>query len=125
MRLSCLHRPANPSFILMIQALKPLSKAVHALRRRMTGIREASASDLTRIRSAMLERMLDCDTKTVRRVRVQMEGATTALQLWMLRSEVYQAVSERFGQHEATKRVAGLAPLFRGLLPDAQLRQKS
>lgn len=109
----------------MIQALKPLSKAVHALRRKMAGIREASASDLTRIRSAMLEHMLDCDTKTVRRVRVQMEGATTALQLWMLRSEVYQAVSERFGQREASRRVADLAPLFRGLLPDAQLRKKS
>ncbi|MDO5623267.1 MAG: hypothetical protein Q4G71_01085 [Pseudomonadota bacterium] len=107
----------------MIQALKPLSDAVRSLHKRMTGARAATVAELAQIRTAMLEHMLDCDIKTVRRVRLQMESATTALQLWMLRSEVYQAVSEQFGQHEAAQRVARLGPLFRGLVPQRKLRQ--
>ena len=101
----------------MPPALKPFAFAVQALSRRLGGQRTASKADLTRIRSAMLERVLDCELKTVRRIRVQLAGASSAVQLWLLRSEVYQAVSEQFGQAEAAARIESLQPLFKGFLP--------
>jgi hypothetical protein len=66
--------------------------------------------------------VLDCELKTVRRIRVQLAGASSAVQLWLLRSEVYQAVSEQFGQAEAAARIESLQPLFEGFLPAKQLR---
>ena len=106
----------------MPPALKPFAVAVQALSRRLVGQRTASKADLTRIRSAMLERVLDCELKTVRRIRVQLAGASSVVQLWLLRSEVYQAVSEQFGQAEAAARIESLQPLFEGFLPAKQLR---
>ena len=94
----------------MPPALKPFAVAVQAISRRLVGQRTASKADLTRIRSAMLERVLDCELKTVRRIRVQLAGASSAVQLWLLRSEVYQAVSEQFGQAEAAARIESLEP---------------
>ena len=44
------------------------------------------------------------------------------MQLWLLRSEIYQAVSDQFGQQEAMRRVKLLTPEFEGLLPERQLR---
>ena len=94
----------------MPPALKPFAFAVQAISRRLVGQRTASKADLTRIRSAMLERVLDCELKTVRRIRVQLAGASSAVQLWLLRSEVYKAVSEQFGQAEASAhRIAAAA----------------
>ena len=103
-------------------ALKPLVAAAQVVGRHFGGQRVADSADLTRIRSAMLERVIDCEIKTVRRIRMQLAGATTAVQLWLLRSELYQAVSEKFGQAEAKARVDSLCPLFRGFLPSKQLR---
>lgn len=106
----------------MPYAFKPLAAAAEAVGRRLSGQRVADSADLTRIRAAMLERVIDCELKTVRRIRVQLAGATSAVQLWLLRSEVYQAISEQFGQAEAAARVESLRPLFRGFLPTKQLR---
>jgi hypothetical protein len=106
----------------MPYALKPFAAAAEAMGRRLSGQRVADSADLTRIRSAMLERVIDCELKTVRRIRMQLAGATSAVQLWLLRSEVYQAISEQFGQAEAAARVESLRPLFRGFLPTKQLR---
>ena len=106
----------------MSPALKPFAAAALVVGRCFGGPRVADSADLTRIRSAMLERVIDCEIKTVRRIRVQLAGATSAVQLWLLRSEVYQAVSEQFGQAEATARIDSLRPLFRGFLPSKQLR---
>ena len=44
------------------------------------------------------------------------------MQLWLLRSEIYQAVSDQYGQQEAMRRVKRLTPEFEGLLPERQLR---
>ena len=106
----------------MSHALKPLAVVAQAVGRHFGGPRVADSADLTRIRAAMLERVIDCDIKTVRRVRMQLASATSAVQLWLLRSEVYQAVAERFGQAEATARIDSLRPLFRGFVPSKQLR---
>ncbi len=106
----------------MPNTLQPLAAAAAAVGRRLSGQRRADSADLTRIRSAMLERVIDCELKTVRRIRMQLSGATSAVQLWLLRSEVYQAISEQFGQAEARARVESLRPLFQGFLPTKQLR---
>ena len=52
----------------------------------------------------------------------QLDAASTVMQLWLLRSELYQALSEQFGQAEAAARVDTLRPLFQGFLPSKQLR---
>ena len=52
----------------------------------------------------------------------QLDAASTVMQLWLLRSEIYQAVSDQFGQQEAMRRVKLLTPEFEGLLPERQLR---
>ncbi|MBP7453423.1 MAG: hypothetical protein KA914_11575 [Ottowia sp.] len=106
----------------MPPALKPFAAAAQAMVRRVRGQRVADSADLTRIRCAMLERVSDCELKTVRRVRMQLSGATSAVQLWLLRSEVYQAISEQFGQAEAAARIESLRPLFQGFLPAKQFR---
>ena len=106
----------------MPYAFKPLAAAAEAVGRRLSGQRVADSADLTRIRAAMLERVIDCELKTVRRIRMQLAGATSAMQLWLLRSELYQALSEQFGQAEAAARVDTLRPLFQGFLPSKQLR---
>ena len=66
--------------------------------------------------------MLDCELRVGRRVRTQLDAASTVMQLWLLRSEIYQAVSDQFGQQEAMRRVKLLTPEFEGLLPERQLR---
>ena len=96
----------------MRPALKPIAAVAQTLGRLFSGQRVADSADLTRIRAAMLDRVSDCDLKIVRRIRMQLTGATSVVQLWLLRSEVYQAVSERFGQAEAATRIASLPPLF-------------
>ena len=106
----------------MTHALQPFAAAAKAVGRRLSGQRRADSADLTRIRHAMLERVLDCELKTVRRIRMQLADATSAVQLWLLRSEIYQAISEQFGQAEAALRVESLRPLFQGFLPAKQLR---
>ena len=106
----------------MIQSLRPLAEAALNVGRRMTGPRPASLIDLARIRKAMGEQVLDCELKAARRVRSQLDTAGSVMQLWLLRSEIYQAVSDQFGQHEASRRVKRLTPLFDGLLPERQLR---
>ena len=119
------HRSARPHNALpetMTHALQPFAAAAKAVGRRLSGQRRADSADLTRIRHAMLERVLDCELKTVRRIRMQLADATSAVQLWLLRSEIYQAISEQFGQAEAALRVESLRPLFQGFLPAKQLR---
>lgn len=106
----------------MIQSLKPLAQAALNVGRFVTGPRTATTADMARIRRAMGEQVLDCELRVGRRVRTQLDAASTVMQLWLLRSEIYQAVSDQFGQHEAMRRVKLLTPEFEGLLPERQLR---
>ena len=106
----------------MMFAFKPLARVAVQLSERLKRPRKATAAELNQIRRRMGEQVLDCELKTARRVRSQLEGARTAMQLWLLRSEIYQAVSDQFGQHEAMRRVKLLTPEFEGLLPERQLR---
>ncbi|MDO5692120.1 MAG: hypothetical protein Q4G70_06535 [Pseudomonadota bacterium] len=106
----------------MLEAFKPLIRAVLNMGRRFSGTRTATVSELARIRRIMSEQVLDCEVRVARRVRAHLDGASSAMQLWLLRAEIYQAVSDQFGQQEAMRRVERLAPLFEGLLPANQLR---
>ena len=105
----------------MIQSLKPLAQAALNVGRFVTGPRTATTADMAR-RRAMGEQVLDCELRVGRRVRTQLDAASTVMQLWLLRSEIYQAVSDQFGQQEAMRRVKLLTPEFEGLLPERQLR---
>ena len=104
----------------MIQSLKPLAQAALNVGRFVTGPRTATTADMARIRRAMGEQVLDCELRVARRVRAHLDGASSVMQLWLLRAEIYQAVADEFGQPEAMRRVERLAPLFDGLLPARQ-----
>ncbi|RYG07154.1 MAG: hypothetical protein EON92_18900 [Burkholderiales bacterium] len=48
--------------------------------------------------------------------------APSAVELWLLRSDLYLYLAQDVGQSEAGRRVAVLLPLFKGWLPPAALR---
>lgn len=84
--------------------------------------RAASVAELDGIRRKMNELVLDCDLRRARRVRAHLEAGSTAMQLWLARSEIYQVVADEHGQHEAARRIKSLSPLFKGLIPAKQLK---
>jgi hypothetical protein len=88
------------------------------IRRLINGIKSHTAAQppLEEMRQAMVESVIDCSPKSTRAVRTQVSAATSAQQLWLLRSEVYQAVSDEFGQSEAERRISALTPLFEGFV---------
>ena len=104
----------------MMQTLRPLAQAALNVGRRFTGPRPATLADMAHIRRVMGEQVLDCELRVARRVRAHLDGASSVMQLWLLRAEIYQAVADEFGQPEAMRRVERLAPLFDGLLPARQ-----
>lgn len=84
--------------------------------------RSATVAELDSIRRKMSEQVLDCDLRRARRVRAHLDAGTTAMQLWLTRSEIYQVVADEHGQHEAAQRVKKLTPLFKGLISAKQLK---
>ena len=89
-----------------------------SMTRRMVGERPGrNDTSLSAIRMAMIEQVLDCPPARSRQARVQVAVARTAQQLWLLRGEIYQVISNEFGQKEAERRLAWLEPLFAGHLP--------
>jgi hypothetical protein len=69
------------------------------------------------IRREMEHALHDCTGS--RRVGALMlvQGARSALDLWLLRPEILLVVAQDHGQFVATERVNALTPLFRGWLP--------
>ena len=98
----------------MTSAAAYASTFFNITRRIVGGATEEHASDasLNKIRIKMIDAVLDCPPARTRRARVQVNSAESAQQLWLVRGEVYQAVSDEFGQHEAERRLATLEPLF-------------
>ncbi|HPK33630.1 hypothetical protein [Ottowia sp.] len=94
-------------------ASTPVSNLVQFTRRMLEGMQTRQpAPPLDEMRSALIEQVIDCDPKQTRHVRLGVKTARSVQQLWLLRSEVYQVVSNEFGQHEAERRISDLAPMF-------------
>ncbi len=80
-----------------------------------------SLQSLQRVRSALLLCVEDCDGVQAARLRMQIEAADTAQELWLLRHEAFQVISQLHTQGEAAGRINDLLPLFEGLVAPRQL----
>ena len=62
----------------------------------------------------------DCDDRNAQRVGYRVNGATSADELWQLRSELHQCISQLHSQSEAASRINSLLPCFEGWIPARQ-----
>jgi hypothetical protein len=63
----------------------------------------------------------DCSDKRAQRVSYRISGALTAEELWQIRSELHQCISQLHSQTEAARRINSLLPTFAGWVPARQL----
>ena len=63
----------------------------------------------------------DWDDKRAQRVGYRISGALTADELWQIRSELHQCISQLHSQTEAARRINSLLPTFTGWVPARQL----
>ena len=78
---------------------------------------EAPIVPLDQVRLQLHGALEGCDGAMTERVRWQIDQAYTAQDLWMLRGDIYQLVSDQFCQAEAVRRINALLPIFSGQLP--------
>jgi hypothetical protein len=76
---------------------------------------------VAQIKAEMLDALKDCESPTTARIRYRIEHCVTATELWLMRSDVFQAVSGRHSQSEAGERVNRLLHCFKGWIPSSQL----
>ncbi len=55
------------------------------------------------------------------RLRMRVRVSQSVQDLWMLRSDIHQLLSQHFNQSEASHRINVLLPCFAGWIPDKQL----
>jgi hypothetical protein len=84
-----------------------------------TGPREPRCIEDLRQRS--LEAIADCTRPNDERLRLQLQRALTAQQLWLARSDLYQAIARQHCEAEAVRRINALVPAFEGWLPPGAL----
>ncbi len=83
--------------------------------------RTPSLRDLAGIRQALLLSFEDCVEQPARRLRMKIENAKSASELWMLRNDIYQVISQRHDQAVAAERINELAQAFEGWLDPRQI----
>ncbi len=81
--------------------------------------------DLLAIRSAMTEAMAPCSESHRLRAALRIELADSAVELWLLRADIFQYLAQDLGQKVAAQEISRLAPLFQGLLPGVAAVRKS
>ncbi len=83
--------------------------------------RTASLKDLAAIRKALLLAFEDCLNLPAQRLRLKIENAKTPRELWMLRNDIYQVISQQHDQGIAAERINGLVRVFEGWLDPKQI----
>lgn len=73
------------------------------------------------LRERSLQVLADCGRPHDERIRFHLYKADSAQQIWLMRSEIYQAVARQHCEAEAARRVNGLLPMFEGWLPPGAL----
>jgi len=86
-----------------------------------SGLPQPAPHSIDELRRRSLEVLTDCTRPHDERIRGWLHRATTAQQLWLLRSDIYQAIAHRHCEAEAARRVSALAPAFEGWLPPCML----
>lgn len=83
--------------------------------------RRASVKDLATIRSHLGYSIVDCLSETAHRLRKKIDLARTPQELWMLRNDAYQVISQQHNQAIAADRINQLIQYFEGWLEPRQL----
>lgn len=79
-------------------------------------------SSLAEVRQQLMTVLEDCLSDVVRwHTEGQILSATSVMDLWLARCDIYQCVAREKGQGEAARRINGLLPLFEGWIPARQL----
>lgn len=81
----------------------------------------ASLKDLAGIRRQLLCAIEDCLDQPALRVRTKIESARSAQELWMLRNDAFQLISQQHNQSVAAERINALIQFFEGWLEPKQL----
>ena len=77
---------------------------------------------LESIKKQMALTLQGCAGSKIDRLHFTIRGAMTPADLWMKRTDVYQAIAMQHGQTEASRRVNQLLSCFHHWLPAYQLR---
>ncbi len=88
-----------------------------ASRRRRT----PAVKDLHAIRMALLDCVHDCESVPAQRLRHKIVHAKSAQELWLLRNDAYQLISQQTSQRVAAERINALIQNFEGWLDPRQL----
>lgn len=92
-----------------------------SLKPRAPGRRPPSLKDLQSIQTALLQCITDCDKAPAQRLRHKIEQAKSAQELWLLRNDAYQLISQQTSQAVAAERINALITHFDGWLEPRQL----
>jgi hypothetical protein len=69
----------------------------------------------------MVACMNDCEGLQSQRLHLKIMAAATAQDLWMLRNDAYQVISQHHSQAEAASRINHLIDTFQGWVEPRQL----
>ena len=83
--------------------------------------RKPSLKDLAQIRRQLAHSIDDCTSDSAQRLRKQIEQARTPQELWLLRNDAYQQISQQHNQSVAAERINRLIQHFEGWLDPRQL----
>lgn len=103
----------------MITTLSRLFKV--AFLPRQPNIPAPSLKNLGTIRRALLLAIEDCASLPAERLKLKIEQTKTPQELWLLRNDAYQIISQRHDQGTAARRINDLIPVFAGSLDPKQL----
>ena len=80
--------------------------------------------NLDDIRQAMRMAVAPCSDEHRARAAGQIARAASAVELWLLRSNLYQYLAQDLGQAEAQRRTADLLPMFGQAVPGMAARRQ-
>jgi hypothetical protein len=86
-----------------------------------SGRSTTSRLPIEQIRESLQALLHDCKDMRSERVIYKINVAQTPSELWMLRSDLHQCISQAHTQTEAAERINSLIDVFEGWLPAGQL----
>ena len=87
-------------------------------------VAQADPPDPEAIRQAMRMAVAPCSNEHRARATGQIARADSVVELWLLRSSLYQYLAQDLGQSAAAQRVADLLPLFKDAVPGSAARRQ-
>lgn len=76
---------------------------------------------LDEVKASLNNTLHDCRDMRAQRIIYKINIAKTPSDLWLLRSDLYQCISQTHSQSEAVNRINGLVTVFEGWLPARHL----